>query len=219
MTMSTAALNPQITHREAIRCLSQIYGASLAITGTGNFNALQIGGVTVGAALAAAAAPVDIPLNQAKVIAAWKDTIADTPGSGILGLIDTEASVLLGNAASGNVKTDEALFIFSLPAWYIAGSPITVRIRGKVATTVSTVSNSLDCTCKVNADGALGSDICATAAQSGVLTTYGDKDFVITPTGRVAGETLHIRVVTIADDTGGTVNTAMSISKVQVLLG
>lgn len=179
---------------------------------------LQIAGVTVGAALAGTAAPMDIPLNQAKVIAAWKDTIADSAGANIMGLSDTEASVLVGNGANNNSKSDNALFVVSLPGWYVAGSAITVRIRAKVDVAPFVLAQ-VDCvSLKVNADGALGSDLCTTSAQT-ISTSYASKDFTITPTSRVAGETLHVLVGTIINDTGGAGTCIGSISKVQLLLG
>ncbi len=193
-------------------------GGNVAVVGYVNATTLKINGTTVGAALAGAAAPVDIPLNQARVIAAWKDTIADSPGSNILGLTDTEASVLLGNAASGNTKNDNALFVVSLPAWYVAGSAISVRLTAK-CDPAATVSSTVDCvSLKVNALGVLGSDLCTTAAQA-INDTYAAKSFTITPTSRVAGETLHILVGTQVVDTGGTTNATGSIAKVELLLG
>lgn len=180
---------------------------------------IKLNGTAIGLALAATAAPLDLPLVGARLIADWTTVVATTPGSSLLGLSATVGSVLLGNAASGNTKTDKAQFIFQLPAWYVAGSAITVRLRSKQATTLSTASSKVDVdSFKVNADGAMGSDLCSTAAQQ-VTTAYANYDFTITPTSRVAGETVVLVVSTIADDTGGTVNTAMSISKVQVLLG
>lgn len=200
--------------------LAANFGAQdIETSGTGNFGAVKIAGTTVGVALAAAAAPMDLGLNDFRVIAAWKDPIADSPGSSLLGLTDTEGAPLLGNAASGNVKTDKGLVTFSLPAWYVSASPITVRLRAKIATTLSTVSSKVDVdSFKILADATLGSDLCTTAAQQ-VTTSYADYDFVCTPTSRVAGERVHLVVATIADDTGGTINTAMSISKVTILLG
>ena len=193
--------------------------ANIETSGLVNAGSLKIAGTTVTGVLAATNAPVDLPLTGARLIADWTTVVATTPGSSLLGLSATVGSVLLGNAASGNVKTDKAQFIFTLPAWYVSGGTITVRIRGKIATTLSTASSKVDVdSFKINADGAVGSDLCTTAAQQ-VTTSYADYDFTITPTSRVAGETVVLVVATIADDTGGTVNTAMSISKVQVLLG
>lgn len=186
------------------------------VTGDLDATTLHVNGVLVGAALAGAQAPVDVPLNTAHPVAAWKDTNADSPGVSILGLTDTAGAPLLGNAASGNQKTDSALFSLSLPAWYVAGSAITVRLRAKT-TALSTVSDKVDCTFKIVGD-TVGSDLVTTSAQQ-ITTSYANYDFTVTPTGRVAGETIQLVVTTDLDDTGGAIGGVGSISKVQLLLG
>jgi hypothetical protein len=142
--------------------------------------------------------------------------VVDAPGSSLLGLADAVGSPLLGNAASGNEKNDYAGFAFCLPQDYKAGGTITVRLRAKVADTLLTVHSKVDVECKLLGDGALGSDICGTAAQQ-VTTAYANYDFSITATNLVAGDVLHFRVATLANDTGATVNKAMSIVKVSIL--
>ena len=149
---------------------------------------------------------------------AWKTVVDATPGSSLLGQAATTACVnLVGNAVSGTTKTDYAQIDFVLPAWYVPGAAITVKIRAKWATTLLTVSSLVDLEAKVAADGSLGSDICTTAAQQ-VTTAYAWYSFTVTPTGRVAGETLTLRVALLGNDTGGTVNTAGSISAIKVTL-
>lgn len=149
---------------------------------------------------------------------AWKTVVDATPGSSLLGQAATTAGVnLVGNAVSGNTKTDYAQVDYVLPAWYVPGAAITVKIRAKWTTTLLTVSSLVDLEAKVAADGTLGSDICTTAAQQ-LTTSFAWYSFTITPTGRVAGETLTLRVALLGDDTGGTVNTAGAISAVKVSL-
>lgn len=149
---------------------------------------------------------------------AWKTVVDATPGASLLGQAATTAGVnLVGNAVSGNTKTDYAQVDYVLPAWYVPGAAITVKIRAKWSTTLLTASSKVDCEVKVAADGSLGSDICTTAAQQ-VTTSFAWYSFTVTPTGRVAGETLTIRVGLLGDDTGGTVNTAGAISAIKVSL-
>lgn len=159
----------------------------------------------------------NVPLNRCYADGAQKDAVADAPGVGVLGLTDAVAAALLGNAASGNAKNDYAGFVFSLPSNYVPGGTISLRLRAKVADTLLTASSKVDAECKLLGDGALGSDLCETAAQQ-VTTAYAYYDFVITPTGLVAGNVLHFRIACLADDTGGTVNKAMSISKVDLFV-
>lgn len=150
---------------------------------------------------------------------AWKTVVDAAPGASLLGQAATTAGVnLVGNAVSGNTKTDYAQIDAVLPPWYVAGAAITVRIRAKWTTTLLTVSSLVDAEVKVAADGTLGSDICTTAAQQ-VTTSFANYNFTVTPTGRVAGETLTIRVGLLGDDTGGTINTAGAISAIALVLG
>lgn len=149
---------------------------------------------------------------------AWKTIVDATPGASLLGQAATTAGVnLVGNAVSGTTKTDYAQIDFVLPAWYVSGAAITVRVRAKWTTTLLTVSSLVDVEVKVAADGSLGSDICTTAAQQ-VTTSFAEYSFTVTPTNRVAGETLTIRVGLLGDDTGGTINTAGAISACAVVL-
>lgn len=149
---------------------------------------------------------------------AWKTVVDSTPGSSLLGQAATTAGVtFVGNAVSGNTKTDYAQIDAILPAWYVAGAAITVRVRAKWTTTLLTVSSKVDVEVKVAADGSLGSDICTTAAQQ-VTTSFANYSFTVTPTGRVAGECLNIRFGLLGDDTGGTINTAGAISEIALVL-
>lgn len=149
---------------------------------------------------------------------AWKTVVDATPGSSLLGQAATTAGVnLVGNAVSGTTTSDKAQIDVVLPAWYVSGAAITVRVRAKWTTTLLTVSSKVDVVAKIAADGTLGSDICTTAAQQ-VTTAFANYDFVITPTDRVAGETLTLQLALIGDDTGGTINTAGAISACSVIL-
>lgn len=161
---------------------------------------------------------VAIPLNNFVKDGAWTTPVDAAPGSSLLGLAAAGGSPLLGNQANGNVKSDYAMVSISLPAWYVSGASIKVRLRAKQATTLSNASSKVDVDfCKVAADS-LGSDICTTAAQQ-VTTSYANYDFTITPTSRVAGDVLLIRVALLNDDTAGTTNTAMSITEAFLVLG
>lgn len=150
---------------------------------------------------------------------AWQTIVDAAPGSSLLGLAATTAGVnLVGNAANNNTKSDYAQIECVLPGWYKAGGPITVRLRAKWSTTLLTVSSKVDVdSCKVAADGVLGSDLCTTAAQQ-VTISFAEYSFVVTPTGRVPGDKLVIRVALLGDDTGGAVNTAGAISAAALVL-
>jgi hypothetical protein len=163
-----------------------------------------------------------IPLNLLAVTAtgALLGATAGTP-SGALGLTmgthGTGSPTVVGEAASGNTKTDKARFTFALPPEYVDGESVTVRVRAKEAVGAATVSTTIDVECyKSDKEGGIGSDICATAAQD-VTTSFANADFVITPTGLVAGDVLDIELTGVTTDTGGTVGTILTIGSVEVL--
>lgn len=149
---------------------------------------------------------------------AWKTVVDAAAGSSLLGQAATTAGVnFVGNAASGNAKSDYAQIDFVLPATYVAGATITVGVRAKT-TALSTVSDKVDVEVKVAADGTLGSDICTTNAQQ-MTTSFAWYSFTVTPTNRVAGDTLTIRFATLLDDTGGTIGGIGTIANLRVVLG
>lgn len=153
-----------------------------------------------------------IPLNSAVKPAAIKDALADTAGSNILGLADAEGSPLLGTTTNGGSTasaTDSALFLVPVPNDYVPGGKIGVRARCKVSTARNTAA-TVDFTVKEHGDS-LGSDVCATNAQSINSTTLGWKYFSITPTGLIPGLSVLSIVITLAtDDTGAAANGAAS---------
>lgn len=159
---------------------------------------------------------VRIPLVNLRKDGAIKDQVDDAPGASLLGLGDAVAEVVKGNASNNNAKTDFAAFQFILPPDYKAGGAITVRLRVKKDTTPATVSDTCDVIAKLVGDGAVGSDICATAAQQ-VTTSYANYDFTITPTGLVPGDVLDLRISLNSDDTGGAVNKAVFMSAMWIL--
>ncbi len=145
---------------------------------------------------------------------------AGTP-SGAMGLTigahGTNSPLVVGESASGNSKTNYSRFQFALPAEYVSGETITLRVRAKATGTLN-VTKSLDAQCYVSdGGGGIGSDICATTVQA-LTTSFANYDFTITPTSRVAGDMLDIQLVTVADDTGATNNKLIQIGAVELLL-
>lgn len=153
-----------------------------------------------------------IPLNRAVKVAAIKDALGDTATGGVLGLADAEGSPLLGTTTNGGstaTASETALFLVPVPADYVPGGKLGVRVRCKVSA-ARTVSSTVDIFAKEHGD-ALGSDVCATNAQSINSTTLGWKYFSITPTGLIPGLSILSLTITLAqDDTGGSGNGAAS---------
>ncbi len=133
------------------------------------------------------------------------------------GTFGTNTPLIVGESASGNSKSDAARVLFRLPAEYVSGGTITLRIHCRITGNVQ-VAQTIDASCYV-ADGAgsLGSDIVTTNAQT-VTASMADYDFTITPTSRVAGDVLDIQITGAANDTGGTAGKLIQVGDVRVLL-
>lgn len=137
----------------------------------------------------------------------------------ITGTPGTDAPTLQGVDFGGTSTDEKAAFTFTLPPEYVAGETITVRVRGAMLTTISDGTATVDVECwKRDGDGAVGADICATAAQSINSLTPANKDFTITPTGLTAGMTLEFRLAFAGSDTGNLGVMIPEISRVAVLL-
>jgi hypothetical protein len=146
---------------------------------------------------------------------------AGTP-SGAFGLTAgthaTAPPVLVGEAASGNTKTNKARMTFALPVEYVAGETVTLRVVAKEAVGAATVSTTIDAVVVSNDDdGTVSADLCATSAID-VTTSVGNKDFTITPTTLTPGMQLDIELTGVTTDTGGTVGTVLTIYRVELLL-
>jgi len=93
-----------------------------------------------------------------------------------------------------------------LPAEYVDGETIAIRLGAGMITTVADGSATIDVEAyKVGLDGAMGSDLCSTSAASINSLTFADKDFTIDGSGLVAGDELDVRVaIAVSDAATGT---------------
>lgn len=89
----------------------------------------------------------------------------------------------------------------ALPAEYVAGETVKIRLGAGMITTVADTSCTADVEAyKVGKDNSLGSDICATSATSMNSLTFANKDFTITSGTLSPGDVLDIRIrVTVVD--------------------
>lgn len=99
--------------------------------------------------------------------------------------------------------------VVRLPPNYVAGSAVTIRARCGMKTTVAsnTAATTIDFNAYSNAGTAnTGSaDLVTTNAQSINSLTAANYDFVVTPTGLVAGQDLHVKMtLTVTDAATGT---------------
>ena len=150
-------------------------------------------------------------------------TSAGTPANamGITpGTFGSAAPILVGEAASGNVKTDYARYQFQLPPEYVAGQALTLRVHAKLTTAAYVpTSTTLDAEVyKVDGEAGIGSDICATAAQQ-LTASYADYDFTITPATLSPGDKLDIRITGLVTDTGGTTGATLNVGRTTLRAG
>lgn len=133
------------------------------------------------------------------------------------GTFGTDTPRVRSGDAASTTLTQRGRFQVAVPSDYKAGEDLQVRIRAAMDT-VSDTTATVDVECyKHDGDGAAGSDICATSATTINSTSHADKDFVITPTGIVAGDTLDVRVtVAITDGATGS-GVVAEISKISLL--
>ena len=167
--------------------------------------------------------PYPIKLTDFKVHDAMITNLPGTAANDDMALITgtpgTDAPTLQGVDFGGASTDEKAAAIFVLPPEYQSGESITVRVRAAMLTTVSDGTATVDVECwSADGNGAVGSDICATAAQSINSLTPANLDFTITPTGRAAGDVLIIRLSFGGSDTGDAGVMVPEISNVSVLL-
>lgn len=141
-----------------------------------------------------------------------KTAVDDSPGSSLLGLTTTVGAKLLGNAASGNQKTDVCGWAFVLPASYVEGTDLYVRGRAKIATALATTSSKIDFTATLQGDDTVGSDLVATDPQQ-VTIALANYDFKITGSSLKPGDHLWGTLTLDNNDTGGANNKAMQCTR------
>lgn len=93
-----------------------------------------------------------------------------------------------------------------LPAEYEAGGTVTIRLKSGMVTTVASSAATIDIQAyKVDGAGGIGSDICATSAQSINSLSFANKDFSITAASLNPGDVLDVRVaIAVTDAATGT---------------
>lgn len=169
------------------------------------------------------AAVYAVPLTSLRVHDAMQTNLPATAANDDMGLITgtpgTDAPTLQGVDFGGASSDEKGAFEFVLPAEYVSGETVTVRVRAAMLTTVSDGTATVDVECwEAAGDGSVGADLCATAAQSINSLTPANKDFTITPTGLVAGDRLIVRLSFGGSDVGNVGVMIPEITAVQLLL-
>ncbi len=178
------------------------------------------------------------PLNRSNIITetgiyelppttwrVWDDMDSLLPGTATIddlglttGAFGTNAPYIASEDLNGDTTAASyARRTYTLPPEYVSGGTITLRFYAGIA--VGGGAASVDAVVYQESKTSIaitGSDLCTTAATS-ITTTFGAKDFTITPTGRVAGDTLDIRIAVIGT-TSVTAGTIAQIPNIEMVL-
>lgn len=155
----------------------------------------------------------------------WDDLSADLPGTAAaddLGIIEgtwgTDVPTVQSSDADSTTVTQYARFMIPIDNSYIEGETIEIRIRGGMITNVADTSATVDLEVYVpDGDGAVGSDLCATAAQSINSLSKANKDFTITSASIVQGDVLDCRVTVAITDAATGAAVIGEISSIKML--
>jgi hypothetical protein len=164
--------------------------------------------------------PYAVPLNELRVHDDFDAFLPETAATDDLGFIEgtflTSAPAVRTLDFKTTTTTAYARFQFVVPAEYVDGQTVTLRVNAGAATTVSDGTLTLDA--EVVRVAAPSTDICATAAQSINSLTAANKDFTITPTNVVAGDILDVRLTIAGSDTATGTAVLGQINSVTLLL-
>jgi hypothetical protein len=198
-------------------------GGVTAIGATKVTNAMLAGSVTRAKLLQEASASYVIPITEMRVWDARQTVLPGTAANDdmaiVTGAFGTDAPTLQGVDFGGTSTDEKCAFQFRLPPEYDAGETIIIRLACAMLTTVSDGTATVDVEChKCDGEGAVGSDLCATAAQSINSLSNDTVQFTITPTGLTPGTLLDIRLSFAGSDVGNLGVMIPEISEVAVLL-
>ena len=134
--------------------------------------------------------------------------------------IGTNQLVIDSEAAVNETEASVGWFRYTLPHNYKAGGAIKIRVAIGIVLAGDAVltSATVDFEARNQAvAGTVGSDLVTTAATA-ITTTFGTKDFVVTPTGLVAGDVLVCKIPTsVVEEAAGTGAANARITKLQIL--
>lgn len=163
-----------------------------------------------------------IPIHRIVSVAGAALTAAETAGTFDV-TIGTNTIVANGEVTDNETEVSVAYFQFVLPAEYVAAGDVTIRLPVALIKTGSPTNNgsTIDLEVYEQSDaGAVGSDLCATAAQTfAALDTWYTKDFTVTATGLVAGDVLNVKITSSAiDSEAGAGTIILNLAPPKVLL-
>lgn len=140
---------------------------------------------------------ISIPVTQIRSNAGAALTAAETAGTFDI-TIGTNTILVNGEVTDNETEASVAYAQVALPANYVAGTDVSLVLPSALIKTGSPTNNGstldLEVYLQSNA-GAVGSDLCATAAVTyAALDTWYDKTFTITGTTLVPGGILNLKI-------------------------
>ena len=135
------------------------------------------------------------------------------------------ANVILakGEVTDNETEVSVTQFQFIIPPNYVPAGDLTVRLPSNVVKTAAAVNNgsTIDVAVYEQMAGAVGSDLSTTtaAATFAAVDTWYDKDFVITSTDFVAGDTLTVVIsASVIDSEAGGGTLILNLGTPKILL-
>lgn len=144
-----------------------------------------------------------IRLADCRVWDAMQTNVPGTPAADDLGLVTgtpgTDSPMLsTGDLKAAGATTRKVAFELPVPSNFDSSQTIELRIRAAMETTVADATAAVDLEVfKPDGAGAVGSDLCSTAAESINSLTPADKDFTLNGGSISAGDKL-ICIVSVA---------------------
>lgn len=161
-----------------------------------------------------------IPLTSVRGATGLSLVATETAG-GFNVSLSSDVLILQGEVTDNETEVSVCVAEYVLPDNYVAEGDITVRIRAAIIKTAAGNDNgsTLDLSVFKQGDGAVGSDLCDTAAQTfAAVNTWYDNDFTVTATGLAAGDRLTLKITSsVVDDEAGGGTLRMNIAKLSVL--
>lgn len=158
-----------------------------------------------------------IGINLGNVKTATGIVLIETETAGSFHVaIGTNQLYLQGEEAISETEVSVAWFEVYLPANYVAAGDVKLRAVVDVTGAGTLGACTIDFEARESDnDGAVGSDICATAATA-VTATAAAHDFVVTATALVAGDKLVVKMTTSINESAGSAIRAL-VTKLQLL--
>lgn len=149
-------------------------------------------------------------------------TAAETAGTFDI-TVGTNTIVVNGEVTDNETEVSVAYFQFVLPPEYVSAGSVVIRLPCALIKAASPTDggSTIDLEVYEQSDaGAVGADLCATAAQTfAAMDTWYTKDFTVTATGLVAGDVLNVKITsTVIDGEAGGGTIIFNLAPPKILL-